>query len=245
MVSNMFAKIWSCAVGRYKRLRSAVFKNRRNNHLYDKVLKHGSTAMTDEELLTVIMDGRWSEDDNSFNAEQLLRDFGSLRSLLAAPVDQLANHPNLNMRRIARLKAMPELVGRQLLEDMKQGPILSTHSAIRRYVRLRLRDNKREIFMCIFLDARDRVIGTEDLFVGSLSGAHVYLREVLLACLRHHAVSVVLVHNHPSGKPEPGSSDERVTRRLKSALRLVGISVADHLVVGENEVASFQERGLI
>lgn len=214
-------------------------------YLHDKMFGHGPSALSDAELLAVLLNGRNSSDTEVQNAQRLLQHFGDLRSIFSASTKTLINCPGLNKQCVARLRAMPELISRQLLEDMRQGPVLSTHSTIRRYVRLRLRDYKREIFMCIFLDARNRVLATEELFVGSLSGAHVYSREVLLACLRHHAVSVILVHNHPSGKPEPSSSDERVTRRLKSALRLVDISVVDHLVVGENAVVSFHERGLI
>lgn len=213
--------------------------------LQEKLFQYGVTSLADYELLDLLLNEPRLPKKTTSDIQSLLHKFDRLRGLFNAHTDQLHTHPKLNNQDIARIKVVPELIRRQLLEDIKRGPSLSTSSAVRRYVRQCMRDYDREVFMCIFLNARHQVIRVEELFVGSISGAHVYPREVARKCIQHNAVSVILVHNHPSGKPEPSASDERVTRRLSSVLTMLDINVVDHLVVGENEVVSFNQRGLI
>ena len=108
-----------------------------------------------------------------------------------------------------------------------------------------LRDKPHEIFCCLYLDNRHRVLAFEEMFSGTLSGASVYPREVVKAALKINAAAVIFAHNHPSGVAEPSQADEALTRRLKEALALVDIRVLDHLVIGDGEVVSFCDRGLL
>ncbi len=108
-----------------------------------------------------------------------------------------------------------------------------------------MRDRPQEIFCCLFLDTRHRVLAFEELFRGTLDGAAVYPREVVKKALAHNAAAVILAHNHPSGVAEPSRADEALTQRLKDALALVDIQVLDHLVVGDGDITSFAERGLL
>ena len=108
-----------------------------------------------------------------------------------------------------------------------------------------MRGYQREVFACLFLDNRHRVIAFEELFFGSIDSAAVHPREVVKAALRHNAAALIFAHNHPSGVAEPSRADELLTRRLKEALALVDIRVLDHLVVGDGEPLSLAERGLI
>ena len=115
---------------------------------------------------------------------------------------------------------------------------------MRFYLVSKLRDYRFEVFACLFLDNRHRVIQFEELFRGTIDSASVHPREVVRRCLFHNAAAVIFAHNHPSGIAEPSQSDERITQKLKDALQLIDVRVLDHFVVGDT-VVSFAERGLL
>lgn len=121
---------------------------------------------------------------------------------------------------------------------------LTSPESSKNYVKLQLARYEHEVFACLWLDNRNRVINFNKLFRGTIDGASVYPREVVKAALKHNAAAVIFAHNHPSGMAEPSHADEQITRRLKEALSLIDVRVLDHLVVGE-EVVSFAERGLL
>lgn len=123
-------------------------------------------------------------------------------------------------------------------------PILTSPEDSKNYVKIQLATYEHEVFACLFLDNRHRVIAFEKLFHGTINGASVYPREVVKACLKHNAAAVIFAHNHPSGNTEPSQADQTITKRLVSALELIDTRVLDHLVVGD-EVVSFAERGLL
>jgi DNA repair protein RadC len=126
---------------------------------------------------------------------------------------------------------------------LQPGQALNDPQQVRHWLRTELRDRQREIFGCLFLDARHRLIRYEELFAGGLDGAEVHPRIVVQQALRHQAAAVLLVHNHPSGHPEPSAADHALTVRLKQALALIDIRVLDHFIVAGNTVTSFAERG--
>ena len=128
---------------------------------------------------------------------------------------------------------------------MESGPVLANPQATRDFLRMRLRDLPHEVFCCVFLDNRHRVLAFEELFRGTIDGATVHTREVVKRALAHNAAAVIVSHNHPSGVAEPSQADEIITRRLKSALELVEIRLLDHLVVGDSQCESLAERGLL
>lgn len=123
-------------------------------------------------------------------------------------------------------------------------PSLTSPQASKDYVKLQLARYEHEVFACLWMDNRNRVIDFNKLFRGTIDGASVYPREVVKAALKHNAAAVILVHNHPSGVAEPSQADEQITKRLKDALALIDVRVLDHLVVGD-DVISFAERGLL
>ena len=123
-------------------------------------------------------------------------------------------------------------------------PSLTSPQASKDYVKLQLSRYEHEVFACLWMDNRNRVINFNKLFRGTIDGASVYPREVVKAALKHNAAAVIFAHNHPSGVAEPSHADEQITKRLKDALALIDVRVLDHLVVGE-EVISFAERGLL
>ena len=127
---------------------------------------------------------------------------------------------------------------------IKRGDALCSPGQTRQYLRLHLASEKSEVFCCLFLDNRNRVIEFKRLFFGTIDGASVYPRDVVREALNQNAAAVIFAHNHPSGVAEPSQADENITKRLKEALALIDVRVLDHIVVGD-ECISFAERGLI
>ena len=123
--------------------------------------------------------------------------------------------------------------------------VLNSPQAVRDYLRTRLACRPHEVFACLFLDAQNRLLASEELFRGTLTQTSVYPREVVKAALRHNAAGVIFAHNHPSGVAEPSRADEMLTQTLKQALSLVEIKTLDHFVVAGSQVVSFAERGLL
>ena len=145
----------------------------------------------------------------------------------------------------ARLRASRELVQRWMLEDMRQQPVLANPKTASDYLVIHYAGQEREVFGCLFLDNRHRLIRFDEVFHGTIDGASVHPREVVKLALARNAAAVILAHNHPSGVAEPSQADELITARLRDALALVDIRVLDHLVVGGTTVTSFVERGLL
>lgn len=127
----------------------------------------------------------------------------------------------------------------------RAGRVLSKPDETRNFLRLRLADYRNEVFGCLFLDNRHRIIAVRELFQGTIDGASVYPRVVVQLAMEVNAAAVVFFHNHPSGVAEPSHADEAITRRLKDALALVDVRVLDHFVVSAGESVSFAERGLL
>jgi DNA repair protein RadC len=211
----------------------------------EKLLAGGPGRLSDAELLAIFLrtgvPGRSAVD----LARELLLGFGGLRGLLSADLASFSALPGLGPVKYAQLQAGLELARRHLEETLRRGPALGSPDAVQRFLRARLRDLPHEVFCCLHLDNRNRVIAFEELFRGTIDGASVHPREVVKRALAHNAAALILAHNHPSGVAEPSQADEVITRRLKSALALVDIRVLDHLVVGDSACVSFAERGLL
>lgn len=211
----------------------------------EKLLGRGPAALSDAELLAIFLRtgaaGRSAVD----LARELLDAFGGLRPLLAADAEDFCRRPGLGPAKYAQLRAVLEMGRRHLDEELLRGEPLTSVAATRRYLQACLRDRPYEVFACLFLDNRHRVLAFDELFRGTIDGASVYPREVVKAALGRNAAAVILAHNHPSGVAEPSRADTRLTERLCDALDLVDIRVLDHLIVGDGEPVSFAERGLL
>jgi len=127
----------------------------------------------------------------------------------------------------------------------RYGEDIQSPNASKRYMRLKLGDQEREIFMVLFLSSQHHVIASEEMFYGTIDGAAVYPREVVKAALKHNAAAVILGHNHPSGLCEPSAADKRITERLKAALGLIDVRVLDHIICSTSDAYSFAEGGLL
>lgn len=211
----------------------------------EKLAHRGAAALSDAELLAICMRHGGRGLTAVDLARGLLARFGGLRAVLRAPQRDLLAVPGLGPARIAELAAIGEIGRRVLAERLPRGDVISDPEAVRRWLLGELRDLEHEVFGLLLLDARHQVIRFERLFRGTIDGASVHPREVVRTALDLGAAAVVLVHNHPSGVAEPSRADVRITARLKSALELVDVRVLDHLIVGEMDVTSLAERGLL
>ena len=210
-----------------------------------RLLNVGAGHLSDVEVLAVLF-GAGARGRSAIDmARDLIMRFGNLAMMLAADRSALCETKGLGEARYCQLVAAIEIVRRALRQEMARRDTLGSPGAVRDYLRLKLRDLPHEVFMGLYLDAQNRVIGDEELFRGTLTQTSVYPREVVKRALAHNAAGVILAHNHPSGVAEPSQADEALTRSLRQALALVDVRVLDHFVIAGNSAVSFAERGLL
>ncbi len=209
----------------------------------ERLLQRGPAALTDAELLAIFLRTGVAGCSAVELARRLLADFGSLRALLEADLPAFSAHLGLGPAKFAQLQAVLEMARRHLAERLRRDSALESPQAVRDYLKAQLRHEPHEVFGCLFLDTRHRVLAFEALFQGSIDGASVYPRQVVKRALAHNAAALILVHNHPSGVAEPSQADRLLTERLKEALGLIEVRVLDHFVVGDGEPQSLAELG--
>jgi DNA repair protein RadC len=211
----------------------------------EKLLEKGAAALSDAELVAILLrtgaPGRSALD----LAHNLLKSLGSLRQLIAADRARFCSLAGMGVARYAELQAAAEISRRQLSQSLRAGPLLGSPKATRDFLSARLRDLEHEVFCCLFLDKRHRLIQFEELFRGTIDGASVHPREIVKLALQRNAAAVIVSHNHPSGIAEPSQADEMITQRVKEALALVDIRLLDHIIVGDGISVSLAERGLL
>lgn len=211
----------------------------------EKLLQRGPAALTDSELLAILLRTGIRGRSAVELARELVERFGGLAGLLAAPVDAVVALPGLGPAKALQLQAVLEMSRRALAEELRQKDVLTSPERVKAFLRLSMQHLDREVFVAIYLDAQNRVLVVDELFRGTLTQTSVYPREVVKGAITRGAAAVIFAHNHPSGVAEPSHADESLTRALKSALALVDVAVLDHLVVGQGDAVSFAERGLL
>ncbi len=209
----------------------------------EKLLEQGALALSDAELLAIFLRTGVAGLSAVDLARQLLSDFGGLRPLLEADLPGFSARLGLGPAKYAQLQAVLEMGRRHLAETLRRESALESPRAVRDYLKARLRHEPHEVFGCLFLDSKHRVLAYENLFHGSIDGASVYPRQVVKRALAHNAAALILTHNHPSGVAEPSQADRLLTQQLKSALALVEVRVLDHFIVGDGEPLSLAEHG--
>ena len=208
-------------------------------------MSRGPASLTDAELLAVLLGTGSRGRDVLTLARELLIAFGGLRGLLASDPETLMRAQGIGIARVALLRALLEVSERFLTSRLREKSVLTDPGATRAFLRRKLGPREREVFACLYLDNQHRVIDYEELFLGTIDAATVHPREVVKQLLAHNAAAVIFAHNHPSGVAEPSAADQRITERLVSACALVDVRVLDHMVVGDAEIVSFAERGLL
>ena len=212
----------------------------------EKLLARGPAALSDTELLALLLRTGTQRQGVVQLAESLLARFDGLAGLLHASGEELkAVHGLGGDAKRAELLAVLELARRALAEQLKAREVFESPNAVKNYLQLHLARRPHEVFAALFLDAQNRLIALEELFRGTLTQTSVYPREVVLKALHHHAAAVVLTHNHPSGTVQPSRADEALTQTLRAALALVDVRVLDHVIVAPGNALSMAEKGLL
>lgn len=211
----------------------------------EKLLAQSAARLSDAELLAIFL-GSGTRGLSAVDiGRQLLEQAGNLRALLDMPPAELARLHGVGPARACALAGALELGTRHLAQGLARGEALTEPGRAGEYLSRRLRALPYEVFACLFLDTRHRVIAFEELFRGTLDGAEVHPREVVQRCLAHHAAAVILGHNHPSGSAEPSAADRAVTARLKQALALVEVRLLDHFIIGDGAPCSMARLGAV
>lgn len=215
----------------------------------EKLLARGPAALSDAELLALLLRTGLPGKNVLLLAQELVQRFGGIAGLLNTPADALRAVKGLGPAKRAELQAelqaVLELARRALRQPLRERAVFDSPSAVGEFLQLQLGARPHEVFAVLFLDAQHRLIELEELFRGTLTQASVYPREVVLRALHHHAAAVVLAHNHPSGVAQPSRADELLTQNLKAALALVDVRVLDHVIVAAGGWRSMADLGLV
>lgn len=211
----------------------------------ERLISEGPAALSDAELLALFLRVGVKGRSAVELGRDLLLQFGSLHAMFGASLGQFCAVHGMGPAKFAELQAVMELAQRAMGEQLQAGRLLGAPDTVRQYLRCALGRQQHESFVVLFLDVKNRLLGTEEMFRGTLTHTSVYPREVVKAALARNAASVLLAHNHPSGVAEPSDADLLLTRALVQALALVDVRVLDHFVVAGCEVHSFAEHGQI
>ena len=212
----------------------------------ERLLAHGAAALTDTELLALLLRTGTQGRGVLAMAQEILDRFRGFAGLLHAAADDLKCVKGLGgTAKRTELLAVMELARRAMAQQMRERDVISSPQDMKNYLQSHLAPKTHEVFAALFLDAQNRLIAMEELFRGTLTHTSVYPREVVLRALHHKAASLVLAHNHPSGNVQPSYADESITMTLKAALALVDVRVADHVIVAQGQALSMAEKGLI
>ena len=213
--------------------------------LREKFLATGLDGFHDYEVIELLLTLATPRKDCKGAAKAALRRFSSLPGVLEASAADLERVPGIGPVNRFGIQLVRAVANRYLKARLTGKTALNNSRELFDYLYASLRDKDRESFQTIFLDAKNRVLAVKTLFTGTLTASAVYPREVVRAALDHHAAAVIFAHNHPSGDPEPSADDIALTRQLVYACRVVGITVHEHIVIGDNRYHSFADQGRI
>lgn len=204
----------------------------------------GPSALSDLELLAILV-GTGSRHAGVFQvAAAILERFGDLRLLQEAEPREVLRQSGMGMAKVARIFAALEMGRRSAGRPWQPGTPFRSARQVYEHLHQRLRLEKRERFLALFLDARHRLINEQEISRGSLVASIVHPREVFRPAIRLAAAAVIGVHNHPSGDPGHSGDDVLITRRLHEVGELIGITLLDHIIVADGGYCSFAEQGI-
>ena len=213
--------------------------------LKERFLKDGLSGFHDYEVIELLLSLNTPRKDCKQSAKQLLRRFKTFQGVLEAPPQSLCEIDGVGPANCLGIRLIKQACDRYLQHRIIEKNVVENQSDLIEYLNHAIGFKNREVFLAVFLDAKNRVLTSEVLFKGTLTTSSVYPREVVISALRHNAAAVIFAHNHPSGEIDPSVSDIRITKRLCFALKCVGILVHEHLIVGRHASYSFSAHGLI
>jgi len=211
----------------------------------ERLQKFGAEALSAQELLALILGRGIAGESVMVTAQRLLSQFGSLKGIANASVEELAQVRGIGVAKTSQIKAAFELTNRlESYAESGDKPLVKTPEDVAGLVRSRLKGKKREYFLALLLDTRNKLIRVAEISVGSLDSSVVHPREVFKEAVLASAASVIFVHNHPSGDPEASEDDIKLSKRLAEAGELMGIDVLDHIIIGDKKYLSLKREGL-
>ena len=213
--------------------------------LRDRFLNAGLSGFHDYEVIELLLTLATPRKDCKDAAKAALKHFKTLQGVLEASPKALCEVNGIGPKNMLGIKLIKAVAERYLEKRLIRKDPLNNSKELFDYLYHSIRDKTRECFNVLFLDAKNRVITTEVLFEGTLTASSVYPREVVLAALNHNAAALIFAHNHPSGDPKPSPEDVSITRQLVFACRVMGITVHEHLIIGNNRYFSFADEGYI
>ncbi|MBW1840899.1 MAG: DNA repair protein RadC [Deltaproteobacteria bacterium] len=215
------------------------------NRLRERFLSSGLSGFHDYEVIELLLTLATPRKDCKSAAKRALKRFKTLQGVLESSSKELCEVEGIGTKNQFGIKLVKAIAERLLEKKLIRKDPLNNSKELFDYLYLNLRDKNRECFKVLFLDAKNKVITVETLFEGTLTASSVYPREVVRAALDHHAAALIFAHNHPSGDPKPSTDDVSLTRQLVFACRVMGITVHEHLVIGNNRYFSFADQGYI
>ena len=216
-----------------------------NERPRERLLKYGAESLSDAQLLAIILRTGSGEKGVMGLSMSLLESFKTLRNIDAASLSELSSMKGLGTAKIAQIKAAFEL-GKRLMGESTDGkPVFSSSHTLYSYFAPRFKNLKKEIFISVLLDAKNRLLREHKISEGTLTNSLIHPREAFKEAVKESAASVIFVHNHPSGDPEPSKDDITITERLKNAGNIIGIQVLDHVIIGDGKYVSLKEKGVL
>lgn len=211
-----------------------------------RIEKHGAESLVDYEIIEVLLYHAIPRIDTKPHAKALLKKFGSLQSVFHANKADLLSVKGIGDNSANLIALVKNLSARIVQEDaFKKGPLLASWPAVTNYCRSEIGHRKTEVFMALYLDSSNRLISQDTFDTGTVNKVAVYPREIVRSALAHHAVAVIIVHNHPSDNTTPSKPDIAMTKTIMNALQTVDIALHDHMIIGKSSATSFKQLGLI
>jgi DNA repair protein RadC len=211
----------------------------------ERLLQYGPEYLSNRELLAILLETGTRNQSVFALADQLIAHFGSLRALACATYEEMAEIKGIGPAKAARVIAAFELTKRLSNSSLEVREVIRSPQDAADIVMDEMSLLDREHFVILMLNTKHAVIAKKVVSIGHLNASLVHPRELFKDVIKKSSAAVILVHNHPSGDPTPSEDDIRVTQRLCEAGRLLGISVLDHIVIGDKSYVSFREQGLI
>jgi DNA repair protein RadC len=213
--------------------------------LRERFLETGLTGFQDYEIIELLLTLGKPRTDVTHQAKEAIRIFKTLRGVLEASPDELQKIKGIGPHSIFGFKIVQSVAREFLKEKSLEKPVCNSSQEIYEYFSHTMRDLKKEIIKTVYLDSQNHIIEIQDLSQGTVDSSYIYPREVIEKAIRCNAVSFVLVHNHPSGNPNPSEADKDLTRNMVYAGNVMQIKLLDHIIVGDNRFYSFAGDGFI
>ena len=211
----------------------------------ERLQKFGAQALSAQEILALILGRGIGGESVMVTAQRLLSQFGSIKGIAGASLEELAQVRGIGLAKASQIKAAFELANRlEGYPELDKKPVVKTPDEVVSLVRGRLKGKKKEYFLALLLDTRGQLIKISEISIGSLDSSIVHPREVFKEAISASAASVIFAHNHPSGIPEPSEDDIKLTERLAQTGEVIGIEVLDHIIISNNNYVSLKREGL-